>query len=88
MAEIKVQKIPKPKQEPEDLLALFCLHFPQYTFSAARKMPYKRIQQMLRVANKDYARRMIDLLQIVASPHAKSGFAKSLFQKFNDIISE
>lgn len=88
MPEIRVQKIPRPKTEPEDLLATFCLYFPQYTFAQARKMPYNRIRQMLKVANKDYARRMIDLLQIVSAPHAKKGFAKSLFEKFNAIINE
>lgn len=89
MPTIKVQKIPKKRFDPEDLLALFCYHFPQYTFSQARKLPYKRIRQMLKVVKKEHARQMIDLLQVVSAPHGgKRNSAKKVFDKFNAIINE
>lgn len=88
MSVISVQKIPQRESTPEDLIATFCFYYQQYTFAQARRMPYKRIMQMLTIAHKEYAQQMIDLLQIVSAPHAKQGFAKSLFEKFNAIINE
>lgn len=85
---IKVQKIPRAKTPPEDLLATFCYYYQQYTFAQARKMPYKRVMHMLKVARKEQARKMINLLQIVSAPHGKKGSVKSLFDKFNAIINE
>ena len=85
---IKVQKLPRKKTSPEDLLATFCYYFPAYTFDRARKMPYKRIVQMLKTARREEARKNIDLLQIVSSPHGKRGSVKSLYDKFNAIIKE
>jgi len=88
MATVKIQKIPHKKEEPEDVLALFCFYFQQYTFSQARKMPYKRIRQMLSVVRREEARKNIELLQIVSAPHGKKGSAKSLLERYNAIINE
>lgn len=88
MAVIKVQKIPRKKTPAEDLIATFCYYYQQYTFAQARKMPYKRIMQMLKVARKEHARKMMDLLQIAVAPHGKKGNAKSLYDKFSAIINE
>lgn len=88
MAVIKVQKIPRRKEEPEDILALFCFYFPQYTFNQARKLPYKRIRQMLKVVRREEARKHIELVKIVAAPHGKKGTAESLLKSYNDIINE
>lgn len=85
---VKIQKITQPQSTPEDIIATFCYHYQQYTFAQARKMPYKRIKQMLEVAKKEHARKMIDLLQIAIAPHGKKGNAKSLFDKFSAIINE
>lgn len=89
MAVIKVQKIPQRKIPPEELLATFCLTYTQYTFFQARRMPYKRIMQMLKVAKREHARKMRDLLEITVAPHTKKGStAKSLFEKYSAIINE
>lgn len=76
MTEIKVQKIPQKSpsaKDFEDLIARFCLFFPSYTFAQARRLPAMRIIQMLKVARREEARRMIELTQVIASPHAKGG---------------
>lgn len=85
---IKVQRIPQKKVTPEDLIATFCYHYQQYTFKQARSLPYKRIIQMLKIANIEHAKQMIDLLQIVSAPHGKKGTVKSIFERFNAIINE
>lgn len=73
MAVIKAQKIPRPykKVSPEDVIAQFCYHYQQYTFAQARKLPMRRINQMMRVAEREYAKKMFDFLQIIASQHTK-----------------
>lgn len=88
MATVKVQKIPKKKNNPLDLVATFCYHFPQYTFAQARKMPYIRIRHMLKIANKEHAKRMIDLLSVATASHGKQKDIKLLLDKFNEIINE
>lgn len=88
MAVIKAQKIPRKTENPEDLIALFCFYFPQYTFKKAREVPYKRIRQMLRVVRREEARKNAELLQIVSAPHGKKGSVKSLLERYNAIINE
>ena len=73
MSIFRPQRVPKKEISSEDLLALFCLYFPQYKFHEARKMPYKRVIQMLKVARKEEAKRFLELTQIVAAPHTKRG---------------
>lgn len=77
---IKAQKIPQSSQPVtvDDELTRFCLYFSQYTLSDARKMPYKRIVQMLRVARQEYGRKMYDLTTAICSPHSKGGPARVL----------
>lgn len=88
MVVVKVQKIPKKIQKAEDILASFCYNFPRYSLAQARKMPYKRINQMLKVARKEHARKMVDLLRIVAAPHSPKGKdVTKLLQEFNDILN-
>jgi hypothetical protein len=87
MPVVKVQKIPKKKHSAEDILASFCYNYPQYTYNQAKNMPYKRILHMLTVARKEHARKMIDLVRIVAAPQSKNGRAiKNLIKEFNDIL--
>lgn len=89
MAVIKVQKIPKKKIKAEDVLSTFCYHFPQYKYHEAKKLPYKRILQMLRVAKKEHTKKMLDLLSIISAPHSKNGSqVKKLSDHFNDILNE
>lgn len=77
---IKAQKIPDSGRvfSVDDELARFCLNFPQYTLADARKMPFHRIVQMMRVARQEYGRKMYDLTTAICSPHSKSGPSKVL----------
>lgn len=54
----------------------------------ARKLPYKRIHQLLKAARKEHARKMIDLTRIIAAPHSKKGQeVNKILQEFNDILN-
>lgn len=77
MVTVSLQKVPKKKEDPLDIIFAFCYHFPQYKFSEARKLPYKRISQMLRVARIEHSKKMLDLLRVVSAPHAKGGVRKA-----------
>lgn len=89
MPTIKAKKIPRKTLLPEDLLAKFCYHFPQYKFHEARKLPYKRIIQMLKIAQKEHAIKMLDLVQIVAAPHTNKGKGvSSLISAFQQILKD
>lgn len=91
MPTVKAQKVPKKsyKVSPEDIVARFCYHYPQYTFSEAKKIPYVRIAQMMRIADTEHARRMIDLVHVVSSPHTKNGKGVGeVIKYFQDIIDQ
>lgn len=83
----KASKIPKKNIDAEETLAIFCYHFPQYTFQEARKLPFMRVRKMLDAARKEQAKSMIDFLRVVAAPHSKNG-AKSVLSYFQKIIEE
>jgi hypothetical protein len=72
VAVLKAKKIPKKPLSSVDILARFCYYFPQYSYAQARQLPYKRIVQLLKVVDHEYARKMIDLLSIISSPHTKN----------------
>jgi hypothetical protein len=79
---IKAQKVPLSTESPEDTLARFCYHFPQYTFAEARKLPYKRIRNMLKIARKEQARMMYELVQVIAAPHTNKGKGVGALSKY------
>ncbi len=89
MPVIKAQQVPKKTQKAVDVLAKFCYYFPQYTFNQAKKMPYKRVSQMLSVVRKERAKFKSDLVKIVTAPHTKKGKGvTNLIQYFKEIIEE
>lgn len=90
MVRVSAQKIPKAKPDSsEDILARFCYYFPQYKFHEARKLPFARIIQMLKVARKCHAEEMIEMLQITNAPHTKKqAGVKNLLSYFQKIIEE
>lgn len=89
MATIKVQSIPVPEIDPEELLIQFIYKYPQYTLEEARRMPYKQVMKMLRVARKIEAAKMLDLTQIIASPHTKNGDGVlKMVKYYHDILDE
>ena len=87
---IKVQKIPKPEptgNTVEDRIAQFCYYFQQYTYAQARKLPQRRINQMLKVAEREYAKQMLDLLNITVSVHTEKGKGvKELSSHYKSIL--
>ena len=86
---IKAQKVPKKTISVDETIATFCYKFPQYTFSQAEQLPFKRIIQMLTVAKKLEAQKMIELVNIVTAPHTKKGQGvKSVIEYYKRIINE
>lgn len=87
MVVVSAQKIPKKKITPEDTLATFCFYFQQYTYNEARKLPFIRVKKMLEIAEKERARFMYDLVQVVSAPHTKRGIGvRNMLKYFKDII--
>lgn len=75
MARVRAQKVPSqaPKTSKRELYALVCLNYPQYTLKTAAELPYRDIVLLLKVAQKQDALKMYNLVQIVAAPHTKKG---------------
>lgn len=92
MPVIKVAKPPKPESKESDvleMLAALCYHYPQYKFSEARKLPFKRVKLLLRVARRIEASKMLALTNIVAAPHTKKGAGvKKMQQHFKKLIDQ
>lgn len=86
---IKTQKIPKKEISVDDTLATFCYKYQQYTLSQAEKLPYKHVIKMLQMAKKQEAQKMLELVNIVASPHTKKGQGiKSIIEFYRRILDE
>lgn len=89
MAVVKAQKIPQKKVKVEDILMQFCYHFPRYTYEQAKALPYKRVVLMLQTAEKENAKKMLELLNIVVAPHTKGGAGiKTMISHFQSIIEK
>lgn len=74
MPVIKAKKIPKKRVDSaEDILARFCYHFPQYKLHEAKKLPYKRVAHMLKVAHKEQAKKMVNLVHIASAQQSRKG---------------
>lgn len=88
MAIIKTQKVPQKKAESaRHVLARFCFYFSAYTYEEARKLPAKQVMMMLRIAEKENARKMYQLTQIVSAPQTKKGTGvKKMLDYFKNII--
>lgn len=89
MKVIKIQKIPQKKVSIQDVLARFCFYYQQYTYEQAKKLPYIRVIRMLKVADRERAILLSELVDIAAAPHTKrgSGVGK-LKSKYEKIIKE
>lgn len=86
---LRVKRIPKKEAPTEDIISLFCYYYQQYKYHEARRLPFKRLIQMLKVARKEYAKQMFDLTQITSAPHTKKGQGvKKLQDYFKKIIEE
>lgn len=86
---LKAKRIPRKETSVEDIIALFCYYYQQYKYHEARKLPFKRLISMLKVAKKEYAKQMYDLTQITASPHTRKGQGvNKLLEHYKRIINE
>jgi hypothetical protein len=89
---IKVAQIPKTPQRKtttDELLATLCYYYPQYTFAEARRLPYKRLLLLLRVARRIESIKMGNLVQIVAAPHfGKGKGVKELAKYFEKMANQ
>jgi len=89
MAIVKAQKIPQKQISSTDIVARFCYFFPQYTYLEAKKLPYKRIVQLLKVARQEQAREWYNLTRITATANSsKKGAVNDLLSEFKNIIEE
>lgn len=84
---IRTQKVPRKTESAKSILARFCFYFPAYKYEEARKLPAPTVMMMLRVAEKENARKMYQLMQIVSAPQTKKGTGvKKMLDYFKDII--
>jgi hypothetical protein len=87
---IQVASLPKPTAQPFDplrYLAKLCYLYPQYTFSQARRLPYRWVKLLISEAERREAEKRYYLLQIVAAPHSKSGEnVNKLSEHFRNIM--
>lgn len=89
MPTIKVQKIPEKEVKIEDILMQFCYYFPRYSYAEAKAMQYKRVILMLQTAQKENAKKMLELVHIVTAPHTKNGTAvKNLISHYQNILEK
>lgn len=83
---IKAQKIVEKQEAGEDILARFCYLYPSYTYIEAKKLPYKRILKMIKIARKEQAYEWYNLLRIAVAPHSKKGATSNLIKEYRNII--
>jgi uncharacterized membrane protein YheB (UPF0754 family) len=86
MPVIQAKKIPRSIASAEETLAKFCYYFQQYTYEQARKLPYKRVVQMLNAASKERASFFHEMVEITAAPHTKRGAGVNKLRKHYDRI--
>ena len=87
---IKVQRVKSShnKINVEELLAQVCYHYPQYTLDEAARLSYRRVNLLLKVAQKQQAIEFYNLTQIAAAPHTKKGEGvKKLTEHFKKIAN-
>lgn len=89
MAIIQAQKVPQTHAEVsfDDIVMQFCYVYQQYTYAQAKKLPFKRILKMIRVAEREDAKRYDMLTRIVSAPHTDKGKGvKTMIQLLQKII--
>lgn len=61
------------KENKREVYAEVCYYYPQYTLQEVAKLPARDITLLLRIAHKQEALKMYNLVQAIASPHTKKG---------------
>lgn len=76
-------------QSKREIYAEVCYFYPQYTLEEVAQLPARDIQLLLKVARKQEATKMYNLLQVVSAPHTKKGQGvKTLSKYFKGIIDK
>jgi hypothetical protein len=86
MVTVQAQKLPTVQVSNDDIIAQVCYHYPQYTFTQAKKLPHRRIMQLLRVARAEQAREWYNQCMIAASPHGKKNSVKDLVKQYKNMF--
>lgn len=88
---VKVAALPTPSfthSDAEDVLATLCFYYPQYTFSAARRLPHKTVLRLMKTARRLEAKNYFMLTQIAAAPHTEKGQGvQDLLAQFEDQVN-
>lgn len=87
---VKAQKIPTKANNTitiDEIVALFCVYFPQYKYEEVLKLPIKLITRMVKQYEKVYAKKMLDIFEllITANGHNKSAINK-IVDRYKNII--
>lgn len=86
---VEVAKLPSSPAKPEDMIATLCYFYPQYTFKEAQSLPFRRVNNLLKIARQQEAIKYHNLTQIMAAPHTKKGEGvKKLMQHYSGIIKK
>ncbi len=59
-----------------------CYFYPQYTLEEVQALPLRDVSLLLKVARKQEAKKMYELLQIVSAPHTKKGQGVKQLEKY------
>lgn len=90
MARVKAQKVIGQRASAEDILGKFCYYYRQYTYAEARRLPMRRVLLLLDRSEKERARDLYDLANILMACHfAKNSSAvKNLIKYYQDKAKE
>ena len=69
----EINPIKDTKMSKRKTWASVCYYYPQYTLEDVSDMSLRDIRLLLSTAKKIEAQKMLELTQIVASPHTKKG---------------
>lgn len=87
MARIKVQPVASKGAglSKRELYATVCWYYPQYQLHQVQALSARDLNLLLKTAQRQEARMLLNLTQIAAAPHTKNGQGvKNLIQKFKD----
>lgn len=77
----------KKRLSPRELWAMVCFFYPQYTLESASILPMRDINLLLKVANKENAKKYVQLTKIATAPHTEKGKGvETLMQEYKEII--
>lgn len=90
MAIIKAEKVPVEQASAEDILGKFCYYYQQYTYAQARRLPIMRVLKLLRIAEKENARRMHGFANMLMAAHfsKNSSAMKKVVKYYEDKVKE